>query len=66
VAETAVEYFYTRANVLEALIENSRDLDVAACATDVIMRTESVANLQEPDDALRGRVTEAVSACSKS
>ncbi|MEI7991743.1 MAG: hypothetical protein WCH93_04845 [Actinomycetota bacterium] len=66
VAETAVEYFYTRANVLEALIANSGSLDVAACATDVVMRTETVANLQEPDDALRDRVAAAVSACSKS
>ena len=65
-AETAVDYFYTRANVLEALIENSGSLDVATCATDVVMRTETVANLQEPDDALRSRVAAAVSVCSKS
>lgn len=63
VPEDAVDYFYVRASVLTALVREAPDLDTAWCATDTLMRTETLAALQEPDDALRGRVREAVAAC---
>ena len=63
VAESAIDYFYVRASLLDALIGRSGDLKTAWCATDELMRTESVPDLQEPDDAVLERVSAAIAAC---
>lgn len=63
VSKAAIDYFYVRASLLDALIGRSGNLDTAWCATDALMRTESVADLQEPDEALRERVGAAIDAC---
>lgn len=63
--QESIDFFYTRANLLEALIENTGSLDVAACATESIMRNEKITTLQNPDDAVRARVAAAVAACPR-
>lgn len=60
-----IDFFYTRANLLEALIENTGSLGVAVCATESVMRNESIETLQNPDDAVRARVAAAVAACPR-
>lgn len=63
VPEDAVDYFYVRASLLAALIRQTPDLSTAWCATDTLMRSETLDALQEPDDALRDRIAAVVERC---
>jgi len=63
ISEAAVDYLFMRANILGELIEASGSTDVAQCATDEVMRTETVEDLQQADDALRARVMNVLATC---
>lgn len=65
ISEDAVRYLFIRANVLGQLIETAKSTPVAECATEVLMRTESLESLRAPDDAVRSRVTDVLSTCRR-
>ena len=60
----AVDYLYTRAYVLGALIGRAGSLSVAQCATTKVMESETLESLQSADEALRSRVTEILRTCT--
>jgi hypothetical protein len=62
--DQAVQYFYARGDTLTALIDQSGSIGAATCATEHLLTTERLDDLENPDDALRRRSDAALRACS--